>query len=118
MRLIAIETNRVRVEVTLENRGLRTFDLPDSKTLGLQYYWSGDSTYNPGDQIIGGTYIKDFGDYANKLSPDGVYSLEITVPTTKKTRFSNYLVVIVDSFFNYDECNENNNVGSVSVIVD
>jgi hypothetical protein len=117
VRLLEIKSKTVVIEVTLENTGLRTIDLPNKEALALQYYWSGDPNYNSGDRFIAGMYIENFGDYGKSLSPDGTYTITLNVPIGHKTHFENYFVILADNFYFYDECNENNNSGSVSVII-
>jgi hypothetical protein len=102
-------------EVTIENKGLRCIDLPNSSTLGLQYFWSGDAQYDPGDVLIGGTFVHNFGDYGKSLSPDGTYTMKVKVPLAKKSRYLNYLVFVIDAAFLYDECDEKDNIKGVVV---
>ena len=102
-------------EITIMNKGLRTIDLPDAKTLGIQYFWSGNALYDSGDIFIGGTLVHNFGDYGTSLSPDGTYVLTVKVPLAKKSRYQNYLVFIADALFLYDECDELDNIKGVAV---
>jgi hypothetical protein len=102
-------------EVTIENKGLRTIDLPSSNTLGLQYFWSGTAEYEPGAIIIGGVFVKKFGEYGKNLSPDGTYTMTVKVPLAKKSRYQNYLVFIIDAAYLYDECDEKDNVKGIAV---
>jgi hypothetical protein len=102
-------------EVTIENKGLRTIDLPNSSTLGLQYFWSGSAEYEPGAIIIGGVFVKKFGEYGKSLSPDGTYTMNVKVPLAKKSRYQNYLVFVIDAAYLYDECDEKDNVKGIAV---
>jgi hypothetical protein len=108
-------TKNAIFEVTIENKGLRCVDLPNANTLGLQYFWSGDAQYDPGDVLIGGTFIHNFGDYGKSLSPDGTYTMKVKVPLAKKSRYLNYLVFVIDAAFLYDECDEKDNIKGIVV---
>jgi hypothetical protein len=108
-------TKNAAFEVTVENKGLRCIDLPNGNTLGLQYFWSGDAQYDPGDVLIGGSFLHNFGDYGKSLSPDGTYTMTIKVPLAKKSRYLNYLVFVIDAAFLYDECDEKDNIKGIVV---
>jgi archaellum component FlaF (FlaF/FlaG flagellin family) len=92
-----------------------TIDIPNDKTLVLQTFWSGDAKFNNGDILINGTYVKNFGDYGKSLSPDGTYSMPVTVPLKGKTQFTNNLIVLIDATYFVEECDENNNDASFFV---
>ena len=108
-------SNAMVVMVTIENKGISTVDIPNDKTLVVQAFWSGDPKYNNGDILINGTYVKNFGDYGKSLSPDGTYSLPVTVSLKGKTQFTNNLILVVDATFFVEECDENNNDGFIFV---
>ncbi len=108
-------SNSVVLMVTIENKGIRTVDIPNDKTLVLQTFWSGDAKFNNGDILINGTYVKSFGDYGKSLSPDGSYSMAITVPLKGKTQFTNNLIVFIDATYFLEECDESNNDASFLV---
>lgn len=115
LKMVAMCTKNASFEVILENKGLRCIDLPNSSTLGLQYFWSGDAQYDPGDVLIGGTFVHDFGEYGKSLSPDGIYTMTVKVPLAKKSRYLNYLVFVIDAAFLYDECDEKDNIKGIVV---
>jgi CARDB len=102
-------SNAMVLMVTIENKGINTVNIPNDKTLILQTFWSGDAKFNNGDILINGTYVKNFGDYGTSLSPDGTYSMAITVPLKGKTQFTNNLIVLIDASYTIEECEENNN---------
>jgi hypothetical protein len=115
VKMLDLCTKNAVFEITIVNTGLRPIDLPDAKTLGIQYFWSGNALYDSGDIFIGGTLIHDFGDYGKSLSPDGTYTIKVKVPLAKKSRYQNYLVFIADALFLYDECDELDNIKGVAV---
>ncbi len=108
-------SNAMVVMVTIENRGISTVDIPDDKSLVVQAFWSGDPKFNTGDILINGSFVKNFGDYGKSLSPDGTYSMPITVPLKGKTQFTNNLILVVDATFFIEECDESNNDGFIFV---
>lgn len=101
--------NAMVVMVTIENRGINIVDIPTDKSLVIQAFWSGDARYNSGDILIHGDYVKNFGDYGKSLSPDGTYSMPLTVPLKGKTQFTNNLILLIDATFFVNECDESNN---------
>ncbi len=108
-------SNAMVVMVTIENKGISTVDIPNDKSLVIQAFWSGDPKFNTGDILINGSYVKNFGDYGKSLSPDGTYSMPITVPLKGKTQFTNNLILVVDATFFIEECEEGNNDGFIFV---
>ena len=107
--------NSMVVMVTIENRGINTVDITTDKNLVIQAFWSGDARYNSGDILIHGDYVKNFGDYGKSLSPDGTYSMPLTVPLKGKTQFTNNLILLIDATFFVNECDESNNDASFFV---
>ena len=114
-RILERKSRCLRLEIVLENKGTRVIKLSKEKMLGVQWYWSGDSKYNAGDIFVDGMVVKNFGEYGSILPPDGVYALTCEVKLSKKSRFLNNLIFVADALFNYDECNENNNIYSLTV---
>jgi hypothetical protein len=114
---IVDECNKfVVVDVTIENNGLRTIDLPDKRTLGLQFFWSGTASFQPGSILQDGSFIDSFGDYGAHLSPDGVCTKRIKISKSHKTSTLKFLVVLVDPTFKYEECDETDNTKSILIM--
>ena len=100
---------KVVIDLTILNSGINVVHLPNSSTLIIKAYWSGNAAYDAGDQAICEIAVHNFGEYRATLSPDGEYKLKMDCTKKHKNRFNNNLVLLLDSGFKFEECNEQNN---------
>ncbi len=100
---------KIILDLTIVNTGINVVHLPNSSALIIKAFWSGNALYDAGDQAICETTVHNFGEYGVNLSPDGEYKLKMECTKKHKNRYTNNLVLLLDSSFRFEECTEQNN---------
>ena len=99
------------VSYSMYNRGTDVFETDtDKKDLAIKYYLSGSDELTRGSIPLGGVYLEPPRREKLRINPGSSFRGELELDLRNKSRYLNYLILELDPFSNYRECNENNNI--------
>ncbi len=111
----------ITLEYTIQNQGKGPAAMlgdkkSDSDNVAIKVYIAGSPKISRGSLVLGGEYLtKGFKDRKGLIPPQESYTASIKLDFRKKTRFTPFVIVELDSFQNIKECDETNNTKEVLV---
>jgi hypothetical protein len=111
-----LNRNTATLEYRIANKGkgpaaLRGSSGKAEDNLAIKAYLNRTGKMSKGAIPIGGTFISD----KELLKPGEVYTGEIKLDISKKTKFSSVLILELDPYLLVRECDETNNTGTISL---
>ncbi len=111
----------ITLEYTIQNQGKGPAAMlgdkkSDLDNVAIKVYIAGSPKISRGSLVLGGEYLtKGFKDRKGLIPPQESYTAAIKLDFRKKTRFTPFVIVELDSFQNIKECDETNNTKEVLV---